>query len=138
MWQASLIRTPANVELGPHNPWLLMIACLLKKMFGRSSATIVARAVSQERRFCGTPWSLQIALSAVFVSSAVLRVGLIERHGLWADEAFSLAIATGHSLEHPAAYAEPAQGDYVDAPQAYPPSFYGCYVEHGHPPGGPE
>ena len=45
---------------------------------------------------------------------------LQERHCLWVDELFSLAIATGHSLEHPAAAAKPALGDFVE------PEHAGC------------
>jgi 4-amino-4-deoxy-L-arabinose transferase-like glycosyltransferase len=65
-----------------------------------------------------------------------MRVGLVERHGLWADEIFSLAIATGHSLEHPSWVADPALGDYVESPQPLPPSAYRAYLEHDQPPAG--
>ena len=58
------------------------------------------------------------ALLAVIALAAALRVALLDRQGLWSDEIFSLAIATGHSLEHPAAEADPAQGDYVEAARA--------------------
>ena len=50
-------------------------------------------------------------LLAVFVIATILRIGLVNRSGLWGDEAFSLAIATGHSLEQPAAVARPELGD---------------------------
>jgi hypothetical protein len=43
------------------------------------------------------------ALLAVAVLALVARLPLVGRQALWADEVFSLAIATGHSLEHPAA-----------------------------------
>lgn len=52
------------------------------------------------------------------------RIGLLERHGLWADEFVSLAQATGHSLEHPAAAADPAYGDYREFPEPVPPPVY--------------
>jgi 4-amino-4-deoxy-L-arabinose transferase-like glycosyltransferase len=54
-------------------------------------------------------------LLAVFGVAAVLRIALAGRHCLWADEVFSLAIATGHSLEHPAATADPALGDFIES-----------------------
>ena len=54
---------------------------------------------------------------AVFALCAGLRIPMLDRSGLWADELFSLAIATGHSLEHPASNAQPELGDYVEAPK---------------------
>jgi len=45
------------------------------------------------------PWVVPVVL---FVLAASLRCGLVARQGLWVDEVFSLAIATGHSIEHPA------------------------------------
>ena len=56
--------------------------------------------------------------------------------GLWCDEIFSLAIATGHSLEHPAATAEPGLGDFVEPRGAEPAGWYRRYVEHDDPPAG--
>jgi len=47
---------------------------------------------------------------AIFILAAGVRVSLAGRHCLWVDELFSLAIATGHSLEHPAAAAKPELG----------------------------
>jgi hypothetical protein len=76
------------------------------------------------------------ALLAVIVLAAGLRVALLDRQGLWADEVFSLAIATGHSLEHPAAEADPARGDYVEAVTPLPASAYRRYQEHEDPPAG--
>jgi Dolichyl-phosphate-mannose-protein mannosyltransferase len=78
-----------------------------------------------------------VVLSVLFSVCALLRLGLLERHGLWADELFSLALTTGHSLEHPAGVADPAWGDYVEAPEALPPSAYSRYLEHESPPAGP-
>jgi hypothetical protein len=66
--------------------------------------------------------------------AALLRIVLADRHGLWADEFFSLAMATGHSLEHPAAEAVPALGDFVEAPSAVPATTWRRYLEHEHPP----
>jgi len=72
----------------------------------------------------------------IFAFCALIRIGLVDRHGLWADEFFSLAMATGHSLEHPAARADPALGDYVEAPRALPPAAYSRYLKHEVPPSG--
>jgi hypothetical protein len=73
----------------------------------------------------------------VFVAAAGLRLALIDRPGLWADEVFSLAMATGHSLEHPASQAKPELGDYVEASHARPASDYKQYLQHQAPPVGP-
>jgi hypothetical protein len=77
-----------------------------------------------------------LTIWAVFAACAVLRVGLIERQGLWADELFSLAMATGHSLEHPAAAAEPERGDFVELPRPAPPAAYSRYLRHERPAAG--
>jgi hypothetical protein len=53
------------------------------------------------------------------------------------DEVFSLAVATGHSLEHPAAGADAARGDFVEAPDPLPAAAYRRTVEHESPPAGP-
>jgi hypothetical protein len=76
--------------------------------------------------------------AAVLVAGAALavRVALLERQSLWVDEAFSLAMATGHSLEHPAGRADPARGDFVEAPAAQPVAAYRRYAEHEDPPAG--
>ena len=68
---------------------------------------------------------------------AVLRIAVIERQGLWADEFFSLANATGHSLEHPAVRADVSQGDYVEPPGPVPSSQFARYLEHDAAPAGP-
>jgi hypothetical protein len=74
---------------------------------------------------------------AVFLCAALLlRVVLAFRPGLWGDEIFSLAMATGHSLEHPAAAADPAWGDFVQPADAEPSSTFRRYVEHADPPAG--
>ena len=65
---------------------------------------------------------------------AALRVALAERHGLWADELFSLAMATGHSLEHPANSADVSMGDYIEVPETASPGLYAQYLQHASPP----
>jgi hypothetical protein len=62
-----------------------------------------------------------VALLA-FALGLALRAALVDRHGLWVDEVFSLAMATGHGIEHPASRAVPALGDYVESPRPLPPS----------------
>src|SRR5712691_1569529 len=72
---------------------------------------------------------LVLLLCAALVPRAVLAM----RTGLWGDEIFSLAMATGHSLEHPAADAVPAMGDYVEPRQAEPPATFRRYLQHNDP-----
>ena len=83
------------------------------------------------------PYRRRAAFVAVLLLATVVRVAFVERHGLWADELFSLAMATGHSLEHSAAEADPALGDFVESPRAEPVSAYARYLEHDRPPAGP-
>ncbi len=73
----------------------------------------------------------------VFALAALLRIVLAAREDLWADELFSLAVATGHSLEHPAATAMPALGDFVEPAGAVSPLVFRRYLEHDAPPAGP-
>ena len=55
---------------------------------------------------------------------------MVDRQGLWADEVFSLAIATGHSLEHPAREARAELGDFVEGPGAQPAAAWRRYTQH--------
>jgi 4-amino-4-deoxy-L-arabinose transferase-like glycosyltransferase len=75
-------------------------------------------------------------LVVLLCAALLLRVVLAFRPGLWGDEIFSLAMATGHSLEHPAAAADPAWGDFVQPVDAEPASIFRRYVEHTDPPAG--
>ena len=74
-----------------------------------------------------------IAGVVLFVAFAALRVPLLLSHGLWADELFSLAMATGHSLEHPADVADASSGDFVELPQAVTAEFYAQHLDHREP-----
>ena len=65
-----------------------------------------------------------------------LRVTAALRPGLWADEIFSLSMATGHSLEHPAAIANPSLGDFSEPRESQSPAFFSRYTEHGETPAG--
>ncbi len=77
------------------------------------------------------------AFLAVFLLATGVRAAFGGRHGLWADEVFSLAMATGHSLEHPAAATDASRGDFAESPVAEPVSAYARYLEHDEPPAGP-
>ena len=72
-------------------------------------------------------------LLAVIAAAAGLRIGLSGGIGLWGDEIFSLATATGHSLEHPAAAAHPELGDFVEPDHPVPAEELGRYVKHETP-----
>jgi hypothetical protein len=74
-------------------------------------------------------WLLLLAAAAT-----VLRLVISSRSNLWPDEVFSVAVATGHSLEHPAAVADPSLGDYVEAPGPLQAEELRQYVEHDAPP----
>ena len=52
------------------------------------------------------------------VLGIVARTALLPRQPLWADEAFSLALATGHSLEHRQDKSVPSLGDFVEPRQS--------------------
>jgi hypothetical protein len=72
----------------------------------------------------------------VFAIAALVRVVPALRQDLWADELFSLAVATGHSLEHPATAAVPASGDFVEPARGVPASSFQRYLEHESPAAG--
>jgi len=78
-----------------------------------------------------------ILSGSIFILCAVLRIAAIDRQGLWADEFFSLAIATGHSLEHAANQADVLQGDYVQPSGSVPSSQFAQYLKHDPSPAGP-
>jgi hypothetical protein len=76
------------------------------------------------------------AILLVIGLAALARIALADRQTLSVDEVFSLAMATGHSLEHPAAVADVRQGDWVELPSAVPAEHYRRYLEHEDPPAG--
>jgi uncharacterized membrane protein len=76
-------------------------------------------------------WSFPCLVAATLIVGALLRIVLIDRQGLWHDEIFSLAMASGHSLEQPARDANPLLGDYVELPGVAPASFYQNYLKNG-------
>ncbi len=79
----------------------------------------------------GRAWPV---LGAVVVIALLLRLPVVVQPGLWCDEIFSLAMATGHSLEHPATSADPARGDYVEPVGSAPARVFRRYVESEAPP----
>ena len=82
------------------------------------------------------PWPVLAAVALVLAATA-LRVAAAGRPGLWADEIFSLAMATGHSLEHPAATADARSGDFVQPRESQPPQVFRRYAEAEQPAAGP-
>lgn len=74
------------------------------------------------------------AVITVVALAAAAWVALATRPGLSADELFSLATATGHSLEHPAAIADERLGDWVEPATAMPAEHYRRYLAHDDPP----
>jgi hypothetical protein len=78
-----------------------------------------------------------LPLLVIFGLTAVLQFLLASRSGLWADEIFSLAMATGHSLEHPAAAADPGQGDFVEPGHPLAAEEFCRYLRHERPPASP-
>jgi hypothetical protein len=77
-----------------------------------------------------------LAVLLLILAATALRIEAALRPGLWGDEIFSLAIATGHSLEHPAAEADSSLGDFVEPREARSPTVFRRYTEHdAHPAG---
>jgi 4-amino-4-deoxy-L-arabinose transferase-like glycosyltransferase len=76
-------------------------------------------------------------LIALVVLAALVRAPLLTRQGLWVDEIFSLAMSTGHSLEHPAAAADPALGDFVEGAGPRGAQEWRAYLRHDEDPAGP-
>jgi 4-amino-4-deoxy-L-arabinose transferase-like glycosyltransferase len=71
----------------------------------------------------------RLAFALLVALAAALQLGLALRHPLWADEIFSLAMATGHSLEHPAAVARTDAGDFVEPTRAVDAAELRRYVQ---------
>lgn len=72
--------------------------------------------------------------AALVLLAAGLRVWIAIQPGLWVDEIFSIAVATGHSLEHPAAVADPALGDYIEPGGVASAASFRRYMQHDTPP----
>src|SRR5581483_12276552 len=78
-------------------------------------------------------WSVALAVAL----AGAARLAVVDRQSLWADEVFSLAMATGHSLEHAAAEANAGLGDYVEPAGPAPAAAFRRYAEHEEPAAGP-
>lgn len=76
----------------------------------------------------GRRWAVALVV-ALILAAMGLRIAAALRPGLWADEIFSLAMATGHSLEHPAASADAAKGDFVESRDPQPAGALRRYAE---------
>ena len=76
------------------------------------------------------------AVAVAALGALVVRVGISARQSLWADEFFSLAMATGHSLEQPAAQSRPALGDFVEGNGPAPAAHWQGYLRFDTPPAG--
>jgi len=90
------------------------------------------------RRFGLTPNQLLVVVLVLVtaVSFAVRFVASV-RQGLDIDEVFSLAIATGHSIEQPADKSRLDLGDFMQSPSPQPPATYRRYAAHDADPAGP-
>ncbi len=82
----------------------------------------------------GDLYRRNVVIVFCLVIAGLLDAVLLTREGLWVDEVFSLAGATGHSLEHPASEANPSFGDFQEPPQPVDPSYFRRYSEHEDPP----
>jgi Dolichyl-phosphate-mannose-protein mannosyltransferase len=78
------------------------------------------------------PWPALVVM-VLSLLAAALRIEAASRPGLWADEIFSLAMASGHSLEHPAAEADPKLGDFIQPAEAESPAAFRRYAEAEEP-----
>jgi 4-amino-4-deoxy-L-arabinose transferase-like glycosyltransferase len=74
-----------------------------------------------------------LILLGVVVVAALPRIFVAERSGLRPDEVFSVAMATGHSLEHPVAVANPSLGDFVEQDHPLTLKELSYYLKHETP-----
>ncbi|HET9210522.1 MAG TPA: glycosyltransferase family 39 protein, partial [Thermoanaerobaculia bacterium] len=79
----------------------------------------------------------RVAWWLILAAALVLRLAILDRQGLWVDEVFSLAVATGHSIEQDPRVSRPELGDFVEPGPAVPPSELRRYLRHDSPPAGP-
>jgi 4-amino-4-deoxy-L-arabinose transferase-like glycosyltransferase len=79
----------------------------------------------------------RVAWGLILGVALVLRLAVLDREGLWVDEVFSLAVATGHSIEQDPRVSRPELGDFVEPGPAVPPSELRRYLRHDSPPAGP-
>jgi hypothetical protein len=113
---------------------LLSVALGLKSLYPFASESTGSsgwrwRKMNRRQQFCTAFGLLAI--------TAILRIGLAGNQPLWNDEIFSLAMATGHSLEHSATIANPALGDFVEPKHPVSAEELRDYLKHDNPPAGP-
>lgn len=80
------------------------------------------------------PYQKNVAIAFCLVIAGLLAAFVLTREGLWVDEVFSLAMATGHSLEHPASRANSSFVDFQEPSRPVNPSYFRQYSEHENPP----
>lgn len=73
----------------------------------------------------------------IFTLTASFQLALLPRQTLWIDEIFTLAMATGHSLEHPAATADKTKGDFIEPSSPISAADWQQYLRHESPPASP-
>ncbi len=76
----------------------------------------MATEAAQTAKATGRETGAWLVVALLAVAMCALTIVTAKRQTLGVDEVFSLAMATGHSLEHPASAANPALGDYVESP----------------------
>src|SRR5712691_3750716 len=118
---------------------LLSIALAVKSLYASASeepkprrefsAAWNWRLTKRQQQFCTALGILAVA--------AILRIGLAGNQPLWNDEVFSLAMATGHSLEHSATIANSALGDFVEPDRPMSADELRHYIRHDYPPASP-
>lgn len=74
-------------------------------------------------------WQYRALVLLAFVM-AVMQSILATRQCLWTDEVFSLAMATGHSLEHSAPSAQAELGDFIEQAGPLKASEWQLYLRH--------
>lgn len=105
-------------------------------MASAARAPLALRVIERIRRASWIRSSLVAAL--LILAAAALDLRILRQSTLWVDELFSLAVATGHSVEHSAAEADPSRGDFVQTEQPVPLDGLRRYVERERPPPSPE
>jgi Dolichyl-phosphate-mannose-protein mannosyltransferase len=80
---------------------------------------------------------LWVPILGLIAVAAGLRIAYARGQGLWGDELFSLALATGHSLEGAPSTWQPALGDFVSYGVPSAPADLRHYLEHEAPAASP-
>ena len=78
----------------------------------------------------------RLTMVVVAIVALALRLDVANRQGLHDDEMFSIAMATGHSLEQPASESDSTQGDFVQAREPVSPEYYRRFARHDDEPAG--